>query len=203
MLSVEERKQLGRSNGGKVTATIRYDQSVIRYYKKPNYCSECGNIIEIAGDQRVQDVRKKKFCNHSCAAIYNGKRRVRIKVVKNNCLICGIPIRVNSVYCRNCYNANGLLIETKGSLKNRLSPTSYGSIFVSHAKSIFTKSGKPNKCIVCGYDKHIDICHVKSIASFDDCATVGKINNIGNLVGLCPNHHWEYDKGDMDIVPFL
>ena len=30
-----------------------------------------------------------------------------------------------------------------------------------------------------------------------------KINNIDNLIALCPNHHWEYDNNGLDISPYL
>lgn len=50
-------------------------------------------------------------------------------------------------------------------------------------------------CAMCGYDKHFEICHIKSIADFSETALLSEINNIGNLIPLCPNHHWELDHG--------
>ena len=29
--------------------------------------------------------------------------------------------------------------------------------------------------------------------------TIEEINNINNLIGLCPNHHWEYDNGLLEL----
>ena len=34
---------------------------------------------------------------------------------------------------------------------------------------------------------------------FDDNNTIAEINDISNLIGLCPNHHWEYDNGLLDL----
>ena len=60
---------------------------------------------------------------------------------------------------------------------------------------IFKKSNRPQKCVICGYDKHIEIAHIKSVSEFSDDALVSEINDINNLVALCPNHHWEFDNG--------
>lgn len=49
---------------------------------------------------------------------------------------------------------------------------------------------KPCKC---GYSKHVEVCHIKPIASFDDNATIAEINSKENLVCMCPNCHWEFD----------
>jgi hypothetical protein len=39
------------------------------------------------------------------------------------------------------------------------------------------------------------VCHLKGITEFDDSAKLSEINAKENLIGLCPNHHWEYDNG--------
>lgn len=50
-------------------------------------------------------------------------------------------------------------------------------------------------CTVCGYDVHVEVCHIKPISSFPQTATVAEVNDLTNLVGLCPNHHYEFDHG--------
>lgn len=202
MIDAEKRKVIGRSKGGKVTAQFRRNYSITNYYDNPNHCLNCLVVIRIPDvlyRGAIKDVKKRKFCSRSCATIYNNKNR------KNNkCIICGNGISAKSAVCRTCYDESRLLsVETKGNLKKRLSATSYSSTLVSHANSVFNKSAKGNKCIVCGYDKHVDVCHIRSIASFPENARVGEINSITNLVGLCPNHHWEYDKGGLDISRFI
>lgn len=49
-------------------------------------------------------------------------------------------------------------------------------------------------CNVCGYDKHYEVCHIKSIASFKSNTSVSIINDLTNLIALCPNCHWEHDN---------
>lgn len=57
----------------------------------------------------------------------------------------------------------------------------------------------PLVCKECGYDKHVEISHIKSVSSFSDESVVDEINSIDNLVLLCPNHHWEFDNGVLVI----
>ena len=67
------------------------------------------------------------------------------------------------------------------------------------AREIYNNSSKPKSCIVCGYDKHYEVAHVKSVSEFSDDTLISEINNIDNLIALCPNHHWEYDNANLDI----
>jgi len=67
----------------------------------------------------------------------------------------------------------------------------------------YNKSDKPKHCVVCGYDKHYEVAHIKAVSDFSDNSTIEEINNIDNLIALCPNHHWEYDHGLLDISEFL
>ena len=63
------------------------------------------------------------------------------------------------------------------------------------ANSIFKLKNIPRKCVICGYDKHIEIAHIKAVSEFSDDTLISEINDISNLVALCPNHHWEFDNG--------
>lgn len=67
------------------------------------------------------------------------------------------------------------------------------------AQAVFDKSSTPRCCVICGYDKRIEIAHIKAVADFDDNTLVSEINDISNLVALCPNHHWEYDNGLLEL----
>ncbi len=48
-------------------------------------------------------------------------------------------------------------------------------------------------CAHCGYDKHVEICHIKAVKDFPNTSTIGDINKEDNLILLCPNCHWEFD----------
>ena len=84
--------------------------------------------------------------------------------------------------------------KTKGDLlKDRKNWQSARSGIRKHADQIFENSGTERKCWLCGYDKHIEIAHIKAVADFDDSSLISEINDIHNLIPLCPNHHWEFD----------
>ena len=61
-----------------------------------------------------------------------------------------------------------------------------------HAKDIVMKNVE-KKCAKCGYTNHVEACHIKSIASFNDDDRLDNINHPSNLMYMCPNHHWEHD----------
>lgn len=63
------------------------------------------------------------------------------------------------------------------------------------AHNVFMRNNSDAKCKVCGYNKHIEVAHVKAVSEFSDDTLISEINDISNLIGLCPNHHWEYDNG--------
>ena len=55
--------------------------------------------------------------------------------------------------------------------------------------------GSPSRCEVCGYEKFIEICHIRAVADFPAEATLEEINARDNLIALCPNCHRELDSG--------
>ena len=71
------------------------------------------------------------------------------------------------------------------------------------AQKVFDNCNHGYKCAICGYNKHIEIAHIKAVSEFDDNSTINEINDPNNLIGLCPNHHWEYDNGLLDITSYL
>lgn len=68
-----------------------------------------------------------------------------------------------------------------------------------HAVRIYTTSGKPLICAVCGFPHHAQVCHKRAVSDFPDDALIKEINDINNLVALCPNHHWMLDNGLLKI----
>lgn len=79
-------------------------------------------------------------------------------------------------------------------LQQRKNYQSYRSSIRIWAERIYKNSNKPMKCAICGYDKHVEIAHIKPVSDFADSCTIAEINSINNLIALCPNHHWEYDN---------
>ena len=65
----------------------------------------------------------------------------------------------------------------------------------NNAQTIVNKAGIERKCFVCGYKKHVEVCHKKGIGSFSPDTKIKQINDLSNLILLCPTHHWELDHG--------
>lgn len=216
--SIEQIKQAGL-----LGCKVLHDKAIKRYYDDPNKCLLCGKIIEIEDEQKISDVRKKKFCNSSCSAKYNNTKRIKMSSI-TICEKCGDIIYLNSnnkggfnkrKYCdrcavlnckRNGENAKNRMREkngfissevTKGFLYEKYKSEIARTKINMHARKIYAESGCAYKCVICGYDKHVQISHIKGISEFDDDAKVIEINDIKNLVALCPTHHWEYDH---DII---
>jgi hypothetical protein len=263
------------------------------YYENPNYCLQCGKLIEVKEGWSPTQARRKKFCDKVCAARYNNKGRNRHANHQNPrstyeaegpCLHCGKPVyykkryddaniyykrdyceecrpymrdrlnkkvnnypttRQSSGYCTTCgeeiqfvertnrpgayylrrwcdectkkeakeslrqynrENGNGFPkpIEemTKGelrALKTNQGWYSFKATITKHARDTYAASDKPQKCVICGFDFAFHVCHIHPLAKFPDDATIGEINHINNLVGLCPNHHIMFDSGAIEL----
>lgn len=82
---------------------------------------------------------------------------------------------------------------TKGELFDKRSNWQNArSTIQREARKNYQNSNKPKQCIICEYNKHYEVAHIKAVSEFDDNILISEINNIDNLIALCPNHHWEY-----------
>lgn len=170
-------------------------QALEKYYRNPSLCLNCGLIIKVLDGQKVSEIKHKKFCNHSCSAAYNNIRKIRkIKL----CGVCGKTCSKRASICLSCSSLSKLTRDsfkiTKKELFDKTTYQSARSTIQKHARRTFDLNGKKLECKICGYSRHVEICHIKSVSDFEDNATILKINDIHNLVGLCPTHHWEFDN---------
>ncbi len=186
------------SIAGKIQGKKSRDAALKFYYSDPNKCLHCESIITVGERQKVADVRKKKFCGHSCSAIFNNPS---ISKAKCKCTSCGTSLRSTSktlkcIAC-TCSESENL---TKGALKlKRTSYQSSRSAIQKKARASYLKSGGTMKCLICGYSTHVEICHIDSVASFLPDAKISQINHHENLIALCRNHHWEFDNGILKL----
>lgn len=200
----------------------RSKQIRLKYEENPNVCQHCGKALS-------WEQRKNKYCSHSCAAKINNLDTVQFKdsfinkisddefekIVKSSHSLKEISDKIgysyqtnnNKIIVQRCKNLNL-------SIPNRKNVNSYTKEFIfkfrknwqsarsdirKNAEKTFKQSGNDLKCAICGYDKHIEIAHIKAVSEFSDTSLISEINNINNLIALCPNHHWEYDNGLLDL----
>ena len=172
------------SAGGKATAIILRKKALEKYYENPVFCKNCNEIIGVKENEKVSSIKKRKFCSSSCSASFNNK---------------GI-IRVSKAITKPKKERFDISDLTKEEIFKRYSSyQSARSSICKHARRVYFKSEKEKKCYVCSYDKKIDIAHIKSVSSFPSDSKISEINDINNLLALCPNHHGEFDDGLIEI----
>lgn len=160
---------------------------------KKYQCCQCGKEIYKPPAEVKKSKSGKLFCSHTCSATYNNPIRVIVTKPKKHCE-CGKRIRHKGLFCQKCYikktQIDNLTLEQ--ATGHRKGPHKYISIRKA-ARRIYLKSDKTKICAVCGYHIHFEVCHIKQIYLFDPCSLISEINDISNLIALCPNHHWELD----------
>ena len=198
----------GSKKGNDKVFNSQRKKALDEYYKNPKRCVHCGQIIEVKSNQEIWFVKNKKFCNASCSATFNGLQRGSVLV---KCLNCGNEFERNikdgngksrrsvSKYCEKCQGSrkDNVAKKTKAELKrDRASKYSSRNAIAEDARNIYRKSGNPFKCLLC--DFHIvEICHVKPVSDFSEDTAIKVVNDIDNLMPLCPLHHRKWDRGSM------
>lgn len=150
-------------------------------------CIQCNNQTD-----------NPKFCSRSCSATYNNKLWPKRKHT-NKCIGCSKPIRKSTLRCQPCHT---LTLSEDMSLQDaeyhNHGKQSTHALVRARARAKAKPEGKP--CINCGYSKHVEVCHIKPVSSFPKTAMLSEINSKDNLVILCPNCHWEFDHGLLQLA---
>jgi len=178
---------------------LAVDVSPKQIANKP--CKNCGNLT-----------KNPKFCSRSCSTSYsnrniNGRKTgKKWKNKKSFCQSCQKIIPHRRKFCNDClFNikiANGAYkhiskVTKKDVLTN---DTQRYRRIRCYARKIAKDHNLLEQCKVCNYSLHVDCCHKKPIESFPDETLISIINMPSNLVGLCKNHHWEFDNNLIDII---
>ena len=131
-----------------------------------------------------------KYCSRSCAAKETNKVPKR-KAKSKFCKHCNTPIPSRHTICDQC--RPGLDMTLQEAMYLHLHKSSAFAKVRTRARA--SVSDRPQVCISCGYDKHVEVCHIKGISSFSPDTLISVVNAPDNLALLCPNCHWEFDKG--------
>lgn len=153
-----------------------------------------------------------KFCSRSCSAkvsnkipkrktSYNINRENGETCRKKSCPKCGSLMDRRSSNCSSCFMAETSKDWSQVTLADMHNLRAYqiSTRVRGLARVTYRKSDKPKLCSNCGYDKHYEVCHIKAINSFSPETKVSDINSLDNLVALCPNCHWEFDNGLLEL----
>lgn len=156
----------------------RGQKALEKYNSSPKKCKNCSATLNYF--QRLND-----FCSHSCAAILNNQQRIGQKKEKT---VSPKVIKKDVIGT----------ITKKELFSLRSNWQSARSAIQKRARKEFFKSNK-KECTICGYTNHVEVAHIKAVSQFSDNSTIDEINHISNLIGLCPNHHWEFDNGLINL----
>lgn len=163
-----------------------------------NACKTCG-----------KETKNNKFCSRSCSAktnnIGNHYHKPRQKICKNCSAVFEI-FRGN--ICKTCKEKTKeirtleIISKKSTTLKDLFDRSSMKGLpramrFVEVRNTARSWNKHWESCAVCDYQLHIEICHIRPVSEFPDTSTLGEVNDPLNIIGLCPNHHWELDNGFM------
>lgn len=155
-------------------------------------CDNCNKKIQekrLKEKLLIKEIIEEENKNNGCQKI-------------NCCGICGSKINHRSSKCYSCYiklineDMNEQTIEDVE--YTRYHKSSAYSKIRTRARSLASKLGW-SKCANCNYDKHIEICHITPISDFPKETKIKVVNSIDNLIPLCPNCHWEFDHGVLNL----
>jgi hypothetical protein len=154
-------------------------------------CLQCGD-----GFTRKPHYHKKErgmFCSTSCSARYRSANR---KTSGSACPKCNGPKSYDSTACKSC-RQDAFNSRTLGDLRAEYGTYRFHAKLRGLARSAYKG---PYICAACGYDLHVDICHIRDVASFPPEATLSEVNRQGNLVALDKRCHWEFDHGFLEVI---
>jgi len=149
-------------------------------------CKNCGT-----------PTKNPKFCSRACSATYNNRRSPKRKLQKL-CKVCGKAINAKVTYCSACFRQKCQRIDNlrlQDVQAHYGSRNSYTTMVRQRARHAAEALGILSYCSVCGYSAHVHCCHIKPVSAFPLTTKLKVVNRASNLVGLCPNHHWEFDHG--------
>jgi len=184
-------------------------EALQRYKENPVICKYCGVYLIVYPKDRICHIRKKIYCSQHCFGkdsnaerVANNNRGYKPKKPKKQCLGCEKKLypRTKGNYCIRC-RADNMIAKFSQRTKKSVFEQFDGrwdccrATITKHARKMYLRSDREKYCIVCKYDKHFEVCHIKSVEEFEDTATIAEINALTNVISLCPNHHWEFDNG--------
>lgn len=130
------------------------------------------NLKCICGNEFLPRLKTQKYCCGKCRTKY-GVRAHRVRT-QTYCF-CGERKDVYSNKCQKCFTEEqqaAIKSMTIGEYRNKLSVKDKHPSWVSAHIRNFNRSWNKHltllPCANCGYDKHVELCHITAIKSFSD-----------------------------------
>lgn len=139
-----------------------------------------------------------KFCSRSCAVkstnVSSPKRKIKAK-----CKKCDLPVyKSQRLFCKfhrdeyfQTKNRDIGSYRIKDCLKDLHVSSKH-----AHIRGLARTQHQhllTQPCAKCGYDYHVELCHLRAVSDFPDDALISEVNSVDNVTQLCRNCHWELD----------
>lgn len=146
-----------------------------------------------------------KYCSKSCAAKHTNVLFPK-KKTKKKCVDCGQSVisykhdrcKIHHQEYKKYKEDTLYQNKTLEEYRNKLSVKGKHPSWLNSHIRIFCRSwNKPLTklpCANCGYNLHVELCHIKDVSSFSETATLIEVNSKENVIQLCRNCHWEFDN---------
>jgi len=167
---------------GRKASDIKHQKSKEKYDLNKKSCSFCGKLLEY-------NDRRKKFCNHSCAASYNNLGVRRHGSSRKDCIRCGKEIKRNAnKYCsRTCQHEYKYEKYIERWL-NKEEDGLKGKCQMSARIKRWLTEQRGECCEFCGWNE-VNPATGKTPIAADHIDGNYKNNRPENLRLLCPNCH--------------
>lgn len=161
---------------------------------KETKCDWCKKDIYV---EKHRSNMKHNFCDRNCQTIFFKKHpsnKGNGKKLSNRCKECDTLIFACHIFCQKCRPK-----QTRIDLSLPIKMFFLGEGSNKYAR-IRIHGRHYNKqrsqyCINCDWKHHVECCHIKPISKFDPETPIGIVNGPNNIMSLCPNCHWLFDKG--------
>lgn len=172
-------------------------RSALQISEQTKFCRFCNT--ELNKRTSKGKINYNKFCSQTCSAKHNNAMKPKKAKELKACELCGlIKAPKKRKFCDECKYIKRGDITLGEAIYQDLHKSSAFALVRTRARSIAKALGW-SRCSICGYSKIIEIAHIKPINTFDENTKISEINDIKNLVPLCPNHHWEFDHGQIEL----
>lgn len=196
------KKSIASSLRGALTHTAALEA----YKTNPVRCLGCRQAILPKLYESPGNVKRRRFCGHSCAAATNNRKYPKRKP-EGECDVCSKTIRTTLKYCSKVCKA----VATNQRRKIATKTNSKYVIAWRQEVKLRAVALKGGKCCICGYSKsiralhfhHVDPTTKKFTLSHGIHAWATVLAELEKCILVCSNCHGEIHDGLLNIQTFL
>ena len=140
--------------------------------------------------------------SYHCGEGQKEKSKNRLSKNRKNKCSCGKEKSKKARSCKSCSyikRRNLVLNRPIKDFERKYSNIGKFATVRTFAKIFMEENNVEKKCQICGFNEYVEVCHIKSISSFDKNSPLSEVNSLENLIYLCPNHHVLLDLGKIDL----